>query len=86
MKGIPWSPSLLLGSLGLSRTMAITQSQGLGSCPSGTCRGTGEGAQFLNARKCAMCDWSLQVPADPRIEVWSVYLCFIWASVQPWNT
>lgn len=25
----------------------------------------------------------LQVPADPRIEVWSVYLCFIWASVQP---
>lgn len=44
---------------GFSRTLAITQSQGLGSWPLGTCRGPGEGAQFLNARKCVMCDWSL---------------------------
>lgn len=44
---------------GFSRTLAITQSQSLGRWPLGTCRGPGEGAQFLNARKCVMCDWSL---------------------------
>lgn len=35
---------------GLSKTLAVTPSQDLGSWPSGTCWGSGEGARFLNAQ------------------------------------
>ena len=36
---------------GLSRTLAVTYSQGLGSWPFGTSQGSGEWAQFLNAQQ-----------------------------------
>lgn len=53
------SPSSLLGSFwGLSRDMAITQSKAWAAALWDAPGGLGK-AQFLNARKCAMCDWSL---------------------------